>query len=226
VVPFRFVSVRTVSIAAAVAIFVLGFLFIYRSHEPEKIFVDDKKENGIIQEKPSVAENKASDLNDDKTNPKITPSPVVINEKKSDQTNTPSRPNHEKKKRHDSKSSGPLFTDNKKVNVSPQERDSLKNVQPITLPEKTEEPIAEHKEDKVVRPKTKSIELADIFDESDIKELQNNSAQKEAPVQNFALKEVERISGVKVKTKKTEESTTFAFSVKRVFSIEHSSANR
>jgi hypothetical protein len=228
VVPFRIVSVRTISIAAAVAIFVLGFLFIYRSHEPERIFVDEKKGKSIKEDKPTIAESPARNVNENKINPENSQAPVIVEENKRTQDKQHSAsPNPKKKIHNDSKTAGPLFTDNKKKNISSPDKDTLKNIQPVIVPGKTDAPVAfEQKKDKVVHPKSKPIELADIFDESEIKELQNNSAPKEAAPQNFALKEVERISGVSVKKKQTEESTTYAFSVKRVFSIEHSSANR
>jgi hypothetical protein len=166
-------------------------------------------------------------VNENKTNPANTRAPVIFEEKKTPAKQHSGSPDSIKKNHYDSKTAGPLFTDNKKKNISSPDKDTLKNIQPVIVPGKTDTPVAfEQKKDKVVHPKTKSIELADIFDESEIKELQNNSAPKEAAPQNFALKEVERISGVSVKKKKTEESTTYAFSVKKVFSVEHTTSAR
>jgi hypothetical protein len=227
VVPFRF-PVRITSIAAAVAIFILGYLFIFREKD-EKIIVNDKKEHSVKENNihpPTnnfVADQKSPANNDVKEqiqNSGLQKQKSVETTQQNKTANTGMK-SIQHKEHSDNSADDQLFSDQLKQKQS-DENDTIKSVAPVNNTEPDKFTLADTKKQQI-HP-SHNFGLDDIFDESDMNDMKENSSKENVKLQNVALKEFEEISGVAVRTNKTESSKTYALSVKKMFSISHTTS--
>ncbi len=209
IIPFRKMTITAVSVAAAITIFILGYLFIYRSPAPERMMSDVKKETKEIKDPVNVAETPSVEKTVD------IPQPQIVRPNK----NSVAQKNNINEIKPEQKSEEPLFANKIILNNDT-------TTAAIITPEPTEQvAVNQSNTDPIVENKdSEKITLADILDENELNELYNNE-KSDNSLPAIALKEVERISGVSLKKNKNETSMTYALSVKKVFSITHTKGN-
>ena len=207
IISFKRSTLIRISAAAAIVIFILGYLFLNENKRNERIYTEDKFQPA------NESHNKVAEIPDTQIDSVITTNEKhVVDSKNNSEKHSPL-------KIHSNKNANEqLFTQ------APEENKVTRDTSSAIAPAPYENPVATH-EEKVTSKKESTqqpnITLADILDDDDMKELNANTENTDNSLPAIAMKEVERISGLSIKKDKGATSMTYALSVNRVFSIKH-----
>lgn len=208
IISFRRSTVISVSAAAAVIIFMLGYLFLNENNRNEEIITGVEKQIHVDENAVNVTEVPVIQ----QTVPENNSPQERIDVSKKNLANE-----GRKEIRPTQKNAEPLFTE--EIIETP---DTVSPINNILAP--LEQPIAVHQESvnpEEEKTRRENITLSDILSDDDMKELNANTEVKDKTLSGIALKEVERISGVTIKKNKNAASMTYALTVKKGFSIRH-----